>query len=62
MLTDALKEISRAGYQNEVASLRTASTYVEIYSCILNDALTHMMEKDDMELQDELSSFVVSSY
>lgn len=49
-----------AGYDEEVAKLRTASTYVKVYNLILKDALMDLVTKDDLEFDHEVPSLVVS--
>lgn len=50
-----------AGYDEEVAKLRTASTYVKVYNLILKDSLMDLVTKDDLEFDHEVPSLVVSS-
>ncbi|RCH77718.1 Negative elongation factor C/D, partial [Rhizopus stolonifer] len=57
-LNFAVLRIAEAGHDKEVAKLRTASTYVQVYNLILNDALSELVGKDDLEFDEELPDLV----
>ncbi|GAM22593.1 hypothetical protein SAMD00019534_057690, partial [Acytostelium subglobosum LB1] len=57
MLNFAIQKISDAGYQNEIASLSTASTYFSVFNKVLLDSLTHLVQLDEAELQDSIGEF-----
>lgn len=42
-----------------MAKLRTASTYLQVYNLILEDAIVDIIHKDDIEFQEELPALVV---
>lgn len=49
-----------AGHDEEIAKLRTPSTYVKVYNLILQDALVDLVTKDDLEFDHEVPSLIVS--
>ena len=51
--------MAEGGYQDEVAQLRTASTYVKVYNYILNDSFAKLVVKDDIEFQENLPALMV---
>ncbi|KAI8882067.1 hypothetical protein K501DRAFT_102696 [Backusella circina FSU 941] len=51
-------KISEAGYQQEVAHLKTASTYVRVYNMILENAFTDIVTKDDIEFDHTIPNLV----
>lgn len=57
-LNFAILRIAEAGHDKEIAKLRTASTYVKVYNLILNDALSDLTTKDNVEFDDDLPSLV----
>ncbi|CEP14521.1 hypothetical protein [Parasitella parasitica] len=57
-LNFAIHRIAEAGHDKEIAKLRTASTYVKVYNLILNDALSELAQKDNVEFDDDLPSLV----
>ncbi|EFA75412.1 TH1 family protein [Heterostelium album PN500] len=57
MLNFAIQKISDAGYQNEIASLSTASTYFSVFNKVLLDSLIQLIKLDEIELQESISEF-----
>lgn len=43
--------MSETGYKQEVARLRTASTFVKVYDLIFEDILKEMVTKDDVDIE-----------
>ncbi|KAG0043678.1 Negative elongation factor C/D [Gryganskiella cystojenkinii] len=54
LLNFAIQRISDAGYQGEIASVATASTFVNVFSGVLIDSLDKLREEDDVGLLDRL--------
>lgn len=54
-----MKRISEAGYQEEIAKLRTSSTFIRVYDLILENILKELITKDDTDFDDVIQSFVV---
>lgn len=54
-----LQRIAEAGHEKEIAKLRTASTYVKVYNLILQDALTDLVTKDDLEFDQDIPGLIV---
>ncbi|PHZ10186.1 uncharacterized protein RHIMIDRAFT_293591 [Rhizopus microsporus ATCC 52813] len=50
-LNFAILRMSETGYKQEVARLRTASTFVKVYDLIFEDILKEMMTKDDVDIE-----------
>ncbi|KAG0362128.1 Negative elongation factor C/D [Podila minutissima] len=50
--------ISDAGYQGEIASVATASTFLKVFSGVLLDSLDKLREEDDVGLLDRLPDLV----
>ncbi|KAG1053868.1 hypothetical protein G6F46_003261 [Rhizopus delemar] len=57
-LNFAILRISEAGYQEEIAKLRTSSTFIKVYDLILENILKELITKDDTEFDDVIQSFV----
>eukprot|EP01132_Coremiostelium_polycephalum_P007548 gene7548-9280_t len=57
MLNFAIQRISDAGYQNEIASLSTASTYFSVFNKVLLDSLCNLINLDEISFQHALSEF-----
>ena len=53
--------MAESGHAAEVAKLRTASVYIQVYNLILNDAFSGLVDKDDLEFDQALPALVVSS-
>ncbi|KAI7904504.1 TH1 protein-domain-containing protein [Cokeromyces recurvatus] len=47
-----------AGYEKEISKLRTSSTYMKVYNLILNDALSELVTKDDLEFDEDLPRLI----
>lgn len=48
-------------YPDEVAALRTSSTYLEVFKLILNGSLSDVMNsKDEMEIEEKMPGLAVS--
>ncbi|KAG0265756.1 Negative elongation factor C/D [Mortierella polycephala] len=58
LLNYAIQSISDAGYQGEIASVATASTFVKVFSGVLLDSLDKLREEDDVGLLDRLPDLV----
>ncbi|KAG0000170.1 Negative elongation factor C/D [Entomortierella chlamydospora] len=58
LLNFAIQRISDAGYQGEIASVATASTFVNVFSGVLLDSLDKLREEDDVGLLDRLPDLV----
>ncbi|KAF8994840.1 Negative elongation factor C/D, partial [Haplosporangium bisporale] len=58
LLNYAIQRISDAGYQGEIASVATASTFLKVFSGVLLDSLDKLREEDDVGLQDRLPDLV----
>lgn len=43
--------MSETGYKQEVARLRTTSTFVKVYDLIFEDILKEMVTKDDVDIE-----------
>jgi len=57
MLNFAIQRISDAGYQAEIASLTTASTYFSVYNKVLERSLESLITMDEIHLQRALPEF-----
>ncbi|KAI8352358.1 TH1 protein [Mortierella sp. GBAus27b] len=57
-LNYTIQRISDAGYQGEIASVATASTFVNVFSGVLLDSLDKLREEDDVELLERLPDLV----
>jgi hypothetical protein len=53
------QRISDAGYQGEIASVATASTFVGVFSGVLLESLDKLREEDDVGLLDKLPDLIV---
>ncbi|KAF9332841.1 Negative elongation factor C/D [Podila minutissima] len=58
LLNYAIQRISDAGYQGEIASVATASTFLKVFSGVLLDSLDKLREEDDVGLLDRLPDLV----
>ncbi|KAG0368208.1 TH1 protein [Gamsiella multidivaricata] len=58
LLNFAIQRISDAGYKGEIASVATASTFVNVFSGVLLDSLDKLREEDDVGLLDRLPDLV----
>ncbi|KAG0330133.1 Negative elongation factor C/D [Dissophora globulifera] len=58
LLNFAIQRISDAGYQGEIASVATASTFVNVFSGVLLDSLDKLREEDDVGLLDRLPDLI----
>ncbi|KAF8930566.1 Negative elongation factor C/D [Dissophora ornata] len=58
LLNFAIQRISDAGYQGEIASVATASTFVKVFTGVLLDSLDKLREEDDVGLLDRLPDLV----
>ncbi|KAG0023249.1 Negative elongation factor C/D [Entomortierella chlamydospora] len=61
LLNFAIQRISDAGYQGEIASVATASTFVNVFSGVLLDSLDKLREEDDVGLLDRLPDLVAAT-
>ncbi|KAF9202061.1 Negative elongation factor C/D [Haplosporangium sp. Z 27] len=61
LLNFAIQRISDAGYQGEIASVATASTFVNVFSGVLLDSLDKLREEDDVGLLDRLPDLVTAT-
>ncbi|KAG0299515.1 Negative elongation factor C/D [Dissophora globulifera] len=59
LLNFAIQRISDAGYQGEIASVATASTFVNVFSGVLLDSLDKLREEDDVGLLDRLPDLII---
>ncbi|RCH97682.1 Negative elongation factor C/D [Rhizopus azygosporus] len=50
-LNFAILRMSETGYKQEVARLRTTSTFVKVYDLIFEDILKEMVTKDDVDIE-----------
>ncbi|KAG9069453.1 Negative elongation factor C/D [Linnemannia hyalina] len=57
-LNFAIQRISDAGYQGEIASVATASTFVGVFSGVLLESLDKLREEDDVGLLDKLPDLI----
>ncbi|KAI8355169.1 TH1 protein [Blakeslea trispora] len=57
-LSFAVLRIAESGHADEVAKLRTASVYIQVYNLILNNAFSGLVMKDDLEFDQELPALV----
>ncbi|KAF2071809.1 hypothetical protein CYY_006870 [Polysphondylium violaceum] len=57
MLNFAIQRISDAGYQNEIASLSTASTYFSVFNKVLLDSLSHLITLDEITITNSIDEF-----
>ncbi|KAG0208291.1 Negative elongation factor C/D [Mortierella sp. GBA30] len=60
LLNFAIQRISDAGYQGEIASVATASTFVNVFSGVLLDSLDKLREEDDVGLLDRLPDLITA--
>ncbi|KAG9321281.1 hypothetical protein KVV02_000527 [Mortierella alpina] len=58
LLNFAIQRISDAGYQGEIASVATASTFVNVFSGVLLDSLDKLREEDDVGLLERLPDLI----
>ncbi|KAF9090177.1 Negative elongation factor C/D [Mortierella sp. AD031] len=58
LLNFAIKRISDAGYQGEIASVATASTFVNVFSGVLLESLDKLREEDDVGLLEKLPDLI----
>ncbi|KAF9426496.1 Negative elongation factor C/D [Podila epigama] len=58
LLNFAIQRISDAGYQGEIASVATASTFLRVFSGVLLDSLDKLREEDDVGLLNRLPDLV----
>ncbi|KAF9951974.1 Negative elongation factor C/D [Mortierella alpina] len=59
LLNFAIQRISDAGYQGEIASVATASTFVNVFSGVLLDSLDKLREEDDVGLLERLPDLII---
>ncbi|KAI9499653.1 TH1 protein [Zychaea mexicana] len=57
-LNFAIMRMAEGGYQQEVAQLRTASSYVKVYNYILNDAFAKLGGEDDIGFEENLPALL----
>ncbi|KAI8371711.1 TH1 protein [Radiomyces spectabilis] len=57
-LNFAVLRIVEAGYSDEIANLKTASTYIKIYNIILGDTLSKLVQQDDLTFDEQLPDLV----
>ncbi|EGC30354.1 TH1 family protein [Dictyostelium purpureum] len=57
MLNFIIQRISDAGYQNEIASLSTASTYYSVFNKVLFDSLAQLITLDEISFRQALDDF-----
>ncbi|KYR01553.1 TH1 family protein [Tieghemostelium lacteum] len=57
MLNFAVQRISDAGYQNEIASLSTASTYFSVFNKVFLDSLCNLIKLDEISFRQSLDEF-----
>ncbi|KAF9947024.1 Negative elongation factor C/D [Mortierella alpina] len=60
LLNFAIQRISDAGYQGEIASVATASTFVNVFSGVLLDSLDKLREEDDVGLLERLPDLITA--
>ncbi|KAG0238649.1 Negative elongation factor C/D [Actinomortierella wolfii] len=58
LLNFAIQRISDAGHQGEIASVATASTFVNVFSGVLLDSLDKLRDEDDVGLMERLPDLV----
>ncbi|KAG0268670.1 Negative elongation factor C/D [Actinomortierella ambigua] len=58
LLNFAIQRISDAGHQGEIATVKTASTFVNVFSGVLLDSLDKLRDEDDVELMERLPDLV----
>ncbi|EAL72928.1 TH1 family protein [Dictyostelium discoideum AX4] len=57
MLNFIIQRISDSGYQNEIASLSTASTYYRVFNKVLFDSLADLVTLDEISFRQQLDEF-----
>jgi len=57
LLNFAIQRISDAGYEHEISSLRSASTYFPVYTNVLKMQLERLFSMDEVALQSALPQF-----
>ncbi|KAG0072993.1 Negative elongation factor C/D [Linnemannia elongata] len=60
-IRDSETRISDAGYQGEIASVATASTFVGVFSGVLLESLDKLREEDDVGLLDKLPDLIATT-
>lgn len=57
LLNFGIQQISIAGHDDEIASLKSASTYFNIFNKVLVNSLSKMMDQDENTIDQYLNDF-----
>ncbi|KAI9310993.1 TH1 protein [Dichotomocladium elegans] len=57
-LNFAIMRMAESGYRDEVARLRTSSSYMQVYSLIMENSLSELIKKDDTCIDNDLPDFI----